>query len=78
MTNVDIIGYIACGLVLITFCMNSLLRLRLSAVTSNVAFIAYAYFQELLPILLLHVVLLLINSIHLSGYAKQSASEKDH
>jgi len=39
----DAIGYLAAALVLATFSMRSMGRLRLLALASNLAFIAYGY-----------------------------------
>lgn len=57
----DLLGYVACVAVLITFCMQTMLPLRMAAVGSNIAFIAYAWLARLLPILTLHCILLAIN-----------------
>jgi hypothetical protein len=58
---VEIAGYIAAALVLATFCMRTMMPLRLTAIASNVAFIAYGALGGLTPILLLHGVLLPLN-----------------
>src|SRR5262249_15612826 len=58
----DWLGYAASACVLLTFCMQSMLRLRLVALFSNVAFITYGWVGRLMPILVLHCVLLVINS----------------
>jgi fatty acid desaturase len=60
------IGFAAAGLVLATFCMHSMKPLRLVAIASNVAFIAYAYLAGLAPVLLLHTVLLPVNVYRLT------------
>ena len=57
----EIIGYMACGLVFLTFCMKRMLPLRVIAVTSNIAFIFYGLAAELMPILVLHATLLPLN-----------------
>ena len=44
MNTVEGIGYLAASLVLATFCMKSMDALRLAAIASNMAFIAYGYF----------------------------------
>ena len=54
MNTVEGIGYLAASLVLATFCMKSMDALRLAAIASNLAFIAYGYFGHLSPVLLLH------------------------
>src|SRR5215471_2037908 len=61
MNTVEGIGYLAASLVLATFCMKSMGALRLAAIASNMAFIAYGYFGHLAPVLLLHALLLPIN-----------------
>jgi len=76
LTTIDMLGYVACGLVLTTFCMNSLVTLRFVAFLSNVEFIAYAYNQDLPPIMLLHAILFLINGFRLSQYARQVLMQK--
>lgn len=62
---IDLLGYAAAGLVFLTFCMKTLIWLRIVAVASNVAFIAYALGAGLLPILILHGVLLPLNLFRL-------------
>jgi CRP/FNR family transcriptional regulator, cyclic AMP receptor protein len=57
----DVTGYVAAALVLAAFCMHSMTALRILATLSNLAFIAYAYGQGLMPILILHAVLLPVN-----------------
>ncbi len=57
----DFIGYLACALVFLTFYQKSMMLLRITAVLSNVIFIAYAARMGLLPILLLHALLLPTN-----------------
>ena len=61
----DVIGYIASALVLATFSMQSMRSLRATAIASNIAFIAYATYGHLPPILILHSVLLPLNIIRL-------------
>lgn len=62
----DFVGYLAAGLVLATFCVNSMNALRVLAIASNVAFVTYAYLTNLTPVLLLHAVLLPINLCRLA------------
>ena len=61
MTRCDIIGYVASGLVLGAFSMKSMIQLRIVAICSNLAFIAYGVALDLIPIVALHVVLLPMN-----------------
>ncbi|NEU99767.1 Crp/Fnr family transcriptional regulator [Bradyrhizobium uaiense] len=56
-------GYLASLLVFATFCMKTMLPLRIAAILSNVAFIAYAFCDGLYPILILHSVLLPLNVV---------------
>lgn len=58
---VDLIGFAASALVFLTFCMQTLLPLRIIAIASNILFIAYGIFAGLVPILILHAVLLPVN-----------------
>ena len=51
-------GYIASALVLTTFSMRSMGKLRLAAIASNLAFIFYSLVADLHPILALHCILL--------------------
>jgi CRP/FNR family cyclic AMP-dependent transcriptional regulator len=62
MDLVDALGFLAAILVLLTFCMNSMTKLRLVALLSNVAFVAYGIAAELLPVMVLHGVLMPINA----------------
>lgn len=63
--KVNLLGYLAAGLVLATFCMRSMSTLRTIALASNVAFIGYGYLANLTPVLLLHVILLPVNACRL-------------
>lgn len=58
---VDGVGYVAASLVFATFWMRSMAALRLMAITSNLAFIAYAALAGLAPVLILHALLLPMN-----------------
>ena len=57
----ELIGYLACGLVFLTFCMKGMLQLRVIAVASNIAFLIYGAVAELIPIFVLHATLLPLN-----------------
>jgi CRP/FNR family transcriptional regulator, cyclic AMP receptor protein len=58
---IEIVGYIAALLVFTAFYMKRMIPLRLVAIGSNVAFIAFAYGSGTMPILILHAVLLPLN-----------------
>jgi hypothetical protein len=75
MNTVEGIGYLAASLVLATFCMKSMNALRLAAIASNMAFIAYGYFGHLAPVLLLHALLLPINIYRLVEPVSPDASK---
>ena len=61
----DILGYIASGLVRLTFTTKEMRPLRIMAILSNLAFIAYGLLDEILPVLALHIVLLPLNVFRL-------------
>lgn len=60
------IGYLASALVLATFSVRAMVALRLLAIASNLAFIAYAALAGIHPVLLLHGLLLPMNVVRLS------------
>lgn len=57
----DVCGYLAGSLVLGTFSVTSMRRLRWLGITSNISFITYAIMAGMLPILILHSLLLPMN-----------------
>lgn len=59
---VEATGYLASLLVFSTFYMKTMIPLRSIAIASNVTFITYGYLAGLYPILLLHLLLLPLNS----------------
>src|SRR5262249_44804236 len=64
--KMDTIGYLAGSLVLATFCMRSMNRLRLGALASNLAFIEYGYLGNRMRVLVLHALLLPVNACRLA------------
>ena len=54
-------GYLASALVVLAFCMREIIPLRLAALASNIAFLAYGIALGLSPVWLLHAILLPIN-----------------
>jgi CRP/FNR family cyclic AMP-dependent transcriptional regulator len=62
---IDLLGYTASASVLVTFCMCTMLPLRVVAICSNVLFAAYGASAHIYPVLVLHVVLLPVNVIRL-------------
>jgi hypothetical protein len=69
---VDALGYLGSGLVLLAFCMRSMVPLRTVALCSNVAFLAYGFALGLAPVLALHAALLPINAWRLWQAARPS------
>ena len=57
----DMLGYAASFAVLATFLMRTMVPLRLVAILSNILFVAFAYLQNIHPVLFLHMALLPIN-----------------
>jgi hypothetical protein len=60
------IGFVASALVFAAFGMKDMVNLRIVAICSNIAFIAYALVLNLPPILVLHIILLPLNSWRLA------------
>jgi CRP/FNR family transcriptional regulator, cyclic AMP receptor protein len=60
---IDGVGYLASALVLLTFCMGTMLNLRAIAIFSNLAFIGYGLGAGIYPVLILHAILLPLNTM---------------
>ncbi len=65
MSWVDLLGYAASLSVLATFCMSTMLPLRVVALVSNVLFGACGAIDHIYPVMLLHLVLFPINAARL-------------
>ena len=76
MHGTDLFGYVASMLVFGTFYMKRMLPLRLTAIASNIAFIAYAWVSGLTPILILHATLLPLNLLRLAEQRRQMAKAR--
>lgn len=70
--EMQIVAWIAAGLVFLSFFMKTIVPLRILGIVSNVAFICYALmgihfgiFDKVLPILVLHIALLPLNAMRL-------------
>jgi hypothetical protein len=74
------VGFLAAGLVITAFCMKDILHLRIVAVASNVAFLAYGVALGLMPVWILHLVLLPVNLIRLWQVGSSIATDalQDH
>jgi CRP/FNR family transcriptional regulator, cyclic AMP receptor protein len=68
MNSIALIGYFASALVLATFCMRDMAALRRVAIASNLAFIAYGALADIGPVLVLHLMLLPVNVVRLTGW----------
>jgi hypothetical protein len=62
---VDMVGWAASATVLATFCMNTMIPLRVLAIISNVLFLAYGAIANIFPVLVLHAILLPVNVVRL-------------
>jgi len=69
---VEWVGWLASALVLATFCMRGMVGLRLTAIASNLAFIAYGASAGIDPVLMLHVLLLPLNALRLAQARDES------
>lgn len=65
MTLTEALGYAAAILVLLTFSMRTMVHLRAVGIASNVFFVAYGYMSGAYPIMVLHCILLPLNSLRL-------------
>jgi CRP/FNR family cyclic AMP-dependent transcriptional regulator len=66
MTILNGVGYLASALVVLTFTMKDMVPLRIAALCSNVAFIAYGLGLDLGPVVLLHGILIPLNAWRLA------------
>lgn len=62
---IDVIGWIAGALVLVTFYLRTMIPLRCVAVASNIAFVSYGLLAGTVPIVALHLLLLPLNVLRL-------------
>ncbi len=77
MTHSGEIGFVASALVLFAFGMKDMINLRIVAICSNFAFIAYALMLNLPPVLVLHAILLPLNGWRLAQAWQQNHRELD-
>ena len=59
------VGWAASAAVLATFCVNTMMPLRVLAIISNVLFCAYGAVAHIFPVLILHAILLPVNVVRL-------------
>jgi CRP/FNR family transcriptional regulator, cyclic AMP receptor protein len=65
MTWIDFLGYAASGTVLATFCMSTMIPLRLVAILSNFLFALFGFWTQIYPVMVLHLILLPVNILRL-------------
>ncbi|HZT90009.1 MAG TPA: hypothetical protein VFA12_18705 [Stellaceae bacterium] len=70
----ELLGYFAASLVFATFCTRRMVPLRVTAISSNMAFLAYGCLGHLWPIVALHALLLPVNCARLRGACAASAA----
>jgi len=58
---IDILGYAASASVLVTFCMSTMVPLRIIAIGSNLLFAAFGALAHIYPVMVLHLILFPIN-----------------
>jgi hypothetical protein len=63
--SIDLVGWAAAGVTMMTFACQDMRRLRVLALLANAAFIAYGAMAMLLPVLVLHLILAPINLLRL-------------
>ena len=72
MSWIDAVGFAAASAVLASFCMTTIVPLRLLAILSNMLFGLYGVSAHLYPVFLLHSILLPINLFKLARGASQT------
>ena len=65
MNWIPLLGYAASATVLATFCMSTMIPLRVVALASNLLFMSYGYFDALYPVFILHAILFPVNALRL-------------
>ena len=65
MTWIDFLGYAASTTVLATFCMNTMIPLRVTAILSNVLFASFGLWAHIYPVMILHLILFPVNALRL-------------
>jgi CRP/FNR family transcriptional regulator, cyclic AMP receptor protein len=70
MSWVNALGDAASAAVLATFCMSTMIPLRIVALASNLLFCSYGYLDHLYPVLLLHAALIPVNLLRLTQFRR--------
>lgn len=66
----DLLLYAASAAVLATFCMSTMIPLRILALVSNLLFLAYGFVDNLYPVLILHALLFPVNALRLIQFQR--------
>jgi hypothetical protein len=69
---VDLCGFVAAAMTLMTFAQRAMLPMRVTALLANVFFILYGWLGPFYPVLILHMILLPVNTIRLREVARGS------
>lgn len=79
---ITMLGYAASATVLATFCMSTMMPLRVLAIASNFLFSTYGALAHIYPVMILHLILLPVNTVRLvqirrliQGLAKSQTKE---
>ena len=67
----DMIGYFGAFLLVLTFFMPGMVQLRITAICSSLAWLTYGLADTLYPIIVLHMVLIPLNSYRLWQAVRQ-------
>ena len=67
---VDLCGFVAAAMTLMTFAQRTMLPMRVTALLANVFFILYGWLGPFYPVLILHIILLPVNMIRLREVAR--------
>ena len=65
MSPIEILGYLAGVATLTTYSMKTMIPLRISGIAANVLFIGFGWLGAIYPTLVLHIILLPLNSLRL-------------
>lgn len=71
---VDVVGYVASGLIAASLAMRSLVRLRLVSLVGSVAFVAYGALLGSAPVMIANAAAVLFNAWHLRRELSPAAS----
>lgn len=73
---VELLGYAAAGMTMVTYAMRTMIPLRVAAILANVLFLSYSILAKIYPSILLHAVLLPFNIYRLAELYRLSRAAK--